>query len=131
MRVEQEKVELFHERNGLEHPPVPTLVPYDLAVHRHGMIKEENNEYLTACAEKNLVAIADALGDLLYVVLGAAVQHGIDLQPIFDEVHRSNMTKTPLDPVTRKGGKGAGFEPPRLAELLLMQLTRLSHGSVS
>jgi predicted HAD superfamily Cof-like phosphohydrolase len=126
MRIEQDMVFDFHERNDLARARTPRLVDFPLAVHRHLIIKEEVDEYLTACAEKNLVGVADALGDMLYTVLGAAVQHGIDVTPIFAEVHRSNMTKTPLDPVTRKGGKGPGFEPPHIAEILIEHMTRIA-----
>ena len=126
MRVAQERVREFMEFHHRVTADVPTTVDEALAHQRHDFIAEENNEYIRACLEEDLVEIADAIGDLLYVVLGAAVQHGIDIQPIFDEIHRSNMTKTPLDPVTGKGGKGPSFEQPRIAELLLMQSTGLN-----
>jgi hypothetical protein len=121
MRIEQEKVRAFHDRHGYPAADAPTLVDPSLAEQRSDFIDEERREYLQAVHAGDLVKVADALADLLYVVLGTCVAHGIDAQPIFDEVHRSNMTKTPLDPVTRKGGKGPGYEPPRLAPLLLLQ----------
>ena len=125
MRIAQEKVELFMRRHGLLVNESPTLVDYQSAQHRHGLIREENEEYLTACAVEDLTKVADAIADLLYVVLGAAVQHGIDIQPIFDEVHKSNLTKDVLDPITRKGGKGANYKEPHIADLLLIQATGL------
>lgn len=70
-------------------------------------------------AQPDMVETADGLCDLIYVALGAAVEFGIDLAPLWEEVHRSNMTKTPG--VAREDGKilkGYGFEPPRIAELL-------------
>lgn len=65
------------------------------------------------------LAQADALGDLLYVVFGAAVTFGIDMGPIFDEIHRSNMTKIggPVRP-DGKRLKPATYEPPNLKPLL-------------
>ena len=72
----------------------------------------------------DLVAIADALADLAYVTIGAALEWGIPLDRVFSEVHRSNMTKTP-GPVRGDGKilKGEGYEPPRIAEVLAMQGT--------
>lgn len=123
MRVEQEKVECFHDKMGYPIGTTPAMVPYPLAVQRTDFIQEELNEYSRAVENGDLAQVADALADMLYVILGTAVVFGIDLAPIFDEVHRSNMTKDVLDPVTKKGGKGPGYEKPRLAELLLIQAT--------
>lgn len=125
MRIEQEKVELFHLRMQQPIGQKPELIEVGYAEKRHDFLTEENREYLEAVHKGDLVGIADAIADCLYIVLGTAVAHGIDIQPIFDEVHRSNMTKTLLDPVTKKGGKGPGYEPPRIAELLLIQATEL------
>jgi len=121
MRVEQEMVQQFHDKVGAAVAPRPQNVDRDTAKLRYNLIREENEEYLEAADAGELTNVADALADLLYVVLGACVVHGIDIRPIFEEVHRSNMTKTPLDPVTKKGGKGPGYQPPRIAELLLKQ----------
>jgi predicted HAD superfamily Cof-like phosphohydrolase len=68
----------------------PTVIPIKEHALRVNLIKEELLEF----AEANTVTdIADALGDLLYVVLGSAVAYGIDLEPVFNEIHRSNMSK--------------------------------------
>lgn len=71
----------------------------------------------------DIVGIADALGDLDYVVNGAALEHGIDLPAVTSEVHRSNMTKLGPDgkPIYREDGKilkGEGYEPPNLEKVL-------------
>lgn len=121
MRVEQEKVDVFHEKMEYPRASKPQVVPLALAEQRHDFILEEADEYLNAAHDGDLVGIADGLADLLYIVLGTCVVHGIDIQPIFDEVHRSNMTKDRLDPVTKKGGKGPGYEKPDLAPILLVQ----------
>lgn len=125
MRVEQEKVALFHEKHSLPTAERPGMVPRVLQDQRYKLIAEELNELDEAMDVGSLVQVADALADLLYVVLGTAVVFGIDMEPIFDEVHRSNMTKDGLDPVTKKGGKGPAYERPRLAELLIIQGTQL------
>ncbi len=84
------------------------------------LIGEELEEYLEA---NDIVGIADAIGDLLYVVLGAACQHGIDIDPIFHEIHRSNMTKF-IDGHRRADGKwikGPSYTPANLKPILERQ----------
>lgn len=130
MRIAQEKVELFMRRLDESCPPTPELGNLEEGIRRGDFIQEELDEYRHALATGGLVEIADALGDLLYVILGTGVHHGIDLQPIFDEIHRSNMTKTPEETKTikvvngqeaKRCTKGSTYEAPQLAELLLIQ----------
>lgn len=84
------------------------------------LISEELGELALAVAERDLVKIADALGDLAYVVVGAAVTYGIPLDDVFDEIHRSNMTKAVRDPDdTRLRSKGDSYRPPDIAGVLL------------
>jgi len=125
MRVIQEKVREFHEKYGYANPDKPELISDAAAAARYDLIREELTEYLAAVGAGDLVAIADALADLTYVVVGTAVAHGMDLQPLLDEVHRSNMTKEPAADNPNKPVKGATFERPRLAELLMIQTTGL------
>ncbi len=128
MRIEQERVEQFHEKMAYPIGAQPHIVEPSMAIQRHDFILEELEEYLTAATTDNLVGVADALADLLYVVLGTAIVHGIDIQPIFDAVHKSNMSKDKLDPITKKGGKGPDYKPPTadIASNLLLQ--RLGSG---
>lgn len=121
MRAIQMKVREFHERYGYPSPDQPELVTAEVAEARSNLIQEELREYEEACAAGDLVKIADAIGDLAYVVVGTGVVHGIDLQPILDEIHRSNMTKDPAADNPLKPVKGPRFEEPRLAALLLIQ----------
>lgn len=125
MRVEQEKVEMFHDKYGYPCPEKPEILKPEDAEFRAGLILEELHEYICANADGNLVGVADGLADLLYVVIGTAVYHGINLQPIFEEVHRSNMTKELSRDNLNKPVKGDTFEGPRIAELLLLQSTGL------
>lgn len=125
MRVEQEKVETFHDRYGYPNPGKPEVGTQQLVKDRKELMSEELREYDEAGQAGDLVKIADAIADLAYTVIGTAVAHGIDLQPIFDEVHRSNMTKQPATDNPLKPVKGPTFEPPRIAELLLVQSTNL------
>ena len=70
-----------------------------------------------------MVAMMDALCDLLYVTYGAASAAGIDLDPLFTEVHRSNMTKIggPKDE-NGKALKPPGYSPPNLKRLIDEQI---------
>ena len=76
---------------------------------RHRLMHEENEEYLDACKRGDLVEIADALGDKMYILFGTILKHGLQykMEEIFDEIHRSNMSK--LDkkgkPIFREDGK--------------------------
>lgn len=83
------------------------------------LIKEELAELEAAMAAGDLIGIADGLADLLYVVYGTAVSYGIDIRPIFDEVHRSNMAK--VGGAKREDGKVLkpdGWAAPNLAPIL-------------
>jgi len=89
---------------------------------RHTLIAEELREYYDACLDKDIIEIADAIGDMLYLVLGAAVEHGININPVFDEIHRSNMSKLQDGKVIRREDgkvlKGENYFPPNIEKVL-------------
>ena len=127
MNDEQLMVRDFHEHFGLPSNDRPTW-PGDTA-HRLRvlLIEEELAELRNAGETRSLVAVADALADLLYVVYGAAETYGIDLQAVFKEIHRSNMSKGDPEIVRRPDGKilkGDSYSPPRVNEVLQTQLVR-------
>ena len=86
---------------------------------RLAMALEELAEWTEAHATGDLIAAADAWGDRLYVLLGDAVATGLPGEAVFNEIHRSNMTKTQR-PADRAGKaqKDDSFQPPRLDRLL-------------
>ena len=91
---------------------------------RYELIREELEELLDALNKENLVEIADALTDILYVTYGAGHAFGIDLDTCYTEVHRSNMSKLGQDgkPIHREDGKvmkGPGYRPPNLIPIIL------------
>lgn len=124
MRAAQDKVKIFHEKAGAliaSRPEVPDCYNTNL---RLSLIHEELEELEDAFGEDDIVGVADAIGDLLYVVLGTAVSCGIDIAPVFDEIHRSNLTKF-LDGHRREDGKwvkGPSYTPADLKSIIDKQL---------
>lgn len=85
---------------------------------RQALLAEEMQEYLIAELDGDIIKVADALGDIVYVCFGTALCYGIDLDAIIAEIHRSNMTKDqPLTP-GGKAVKGAGYRPPDIEAAL-------------
>lgn len=117
-----DKVRLFHYVAGIDFPTRPGFIPeadYTLAKN---LIEEEIREWKIAHRTRDLVEVADAFADLLYVVYRAALAYGLPIHEIFDEVHRSNMTKFPGGVVLRRNDgkilKPESWEPPRIKEIL-------------
>jgi predicted HAD superfamily Cof-like phosphohydrolase len=93
MTEAQRMVEEFHRRFDIvvaDRPRVPDEATRALRVR---LIQEEFEEFQQAMAQNDLHGMAKELADLLYVVYGSAVSCGIDMEPVFREVHRSNMSK--------------------------------------
>lgn len=115
----QDQVEDFHRKFGqplASDPAAPAIRRPDL---RAALIAEEAEETCDAIEAGDLVAAIDGLCDLIYVALGTASEFGIDLEPFFDEVHRSNMAK--VGGSTREDGKilkPEGWKPPNLESIL-------------
>jgi predicted HAD superfamily Cof-like phosphohydrolase len=104
------KVREFHETFGLEFHEEPTAnIHSQISALRHRLMQEENDEYLEACRNNDLVQIADALGDKLYILFGSIIAHGLQykIEEIFHEIHRSNMSKLDENgkPIYREDGK--------------------------
>jgi predicted HAD superfamily Cof-like phosphohydrolase len=94
-----------------------------LARLRVDLVQEEVSEFVAASEQGDLVGIADALADIVYVVYGTALTYGIDLDAVLAEVHRSNMSKLGRDgkPVLREDGmvlKSDRYVPPDIASAL-------------
>ena len=92
---------------------------------RFNLMKEENEEYLEAAQENDLVEVADALGDMLYILCGTIIEHGMQdkIEEVFNEIQRSNMSKLGEDgkPIYREDGKvlkGPNYFKPNIAEIL-------------
>ena len=119
-------VTAFHKAFGLriESQPNAALSP-EISKLRFELMKEENEEYLQAVKDNDLVEIGDALGDMLYILCGTIIAHGFQdkIEAIFDEIQRSNMSKLGADgkPIYREDGKvlkGPGYFKPDLKKIL-------------
>lgn len=103
-------VEKFHDSFGISNNAQPTI---DLTLNdielRHRLMHEENEEYLDAAKNGDLVEVADALGDMLYILCGTILKHGLQhkIVEVFEEIQRSNMSKLDKDgkPIYREDGK--------------------------
>ena len=121
-----EAVAEFHEAFGVVNNYEPTTdIPKDQKQLRHDLMQEENKEYFEAVQNNDLVEVADALGDQLYILCGTILKHGLQdkIGAIFEEIHRSNMSKLGEDgkPIYREDGKvlkGPSYFKPNIAKYL-------------
>ena len=121
----QAMVEQFHRLFNIVVQERPDLVDERTRVLRERLIQEEFDELKEAMGKADLPAIAKELADLLYVVYGTAVSYGIDMAPVFREVHRSNMSK--VGGYKREDGKWVKpptYSPATIAPILDEQQAR-------
>ena len=119
-------VELFHKSFGLG---VAHSMKADLGVAknklRFNLMDEENKEYFEAAQNNDLAEVADALGDMLYILCGTILEHGMQykIEEVFEEIQRSNMSKLGKDgkPIYREDGKvlkGPKYFKPNIQAIL-------------
>ncbi len=116
----------FHEVYRIPYAVQPTTdVDPQLIALRHRLMAEENEEYLEAALAGNLVEVADALGDMLYILCGTIITHGMQdkIEDVFREIQRSNLSKLGADgqPIYREDGKvmkGPNYFKPDIAAIL-------------
>ena len=116
-------VKIFMKTYGQEIKEMPEFPEQKVIDLRISLIKEELDEFQEALKEKNLIEVADALTDLLYVTYGAGHAFGIDLDKCFAEVQRSNMSKLGDDgkPIYNEQGKvmkGSRYYKPNLKQFI-------------
>ncbi|MGB5361525.1 MAG: nucleoside triphosphate pyrophosphohydrolase family protein [Eudoraea sp.] len=126
MKKKIASVELFHKSFGLG---VAHSMKADLGVAknklRFDLMDEENKEYLEAAQNNDLAEVADALGDMLYILCGTILEHGMQhkIEEVFEEIQRSNMSKLGKDgkPIYREDGKvlkGPEYFKPNIQAIL-------------
>jgi predicted HAD superfamily Cof-like phosphohydrolase len=119
-------VKEFHERFSVPFSTKPTIISKDRATLRMKLIDEEATELRTAMQNDDLVEVADGIADLIYVAIGAAIEYGIPLSEVWDEVHATNMLK--VGGAERADGKilkPEGWKPPQIEQIL--QRAQLQH----
>ena len=119
-------VELFHNSFGLG---VSKTMRADLGKEknllRFNLMDEENKEYYEAANNNDLVEVVDALGDMLYILCGTILEHGMQhkIEEVFEEIQRSNLSKLGADgkPIYREDGKvlkGPNYFKPNIESIL-------------
>lgn len=119
-------VSKFHKAFGLGMNESPTAnLGIKKNLLRYELMREENEEYLEAANNNDLVEVADALGDMLYILCGTIIEHGMQykIEEVFNEIQRSNMSKLGEDgkPIYREDGKvlkGPNYFKPNIQEIL-------------
>lgn len=116
----------FHNAFGLGMKETPTAnLGIKKNLLRYELMREENEEYLEAANNDDLVEVADALGDMLYILCGTIIEHGMQhkIEEVFNEIQRSNMSKLGADgkPIYREDGKvlkGPNYFKPNIQSIL-------------
>ncbi len=119
-------VATFHEAFGIKNNRQPTVqISSSEAQLRFDLMKEENEEYLEAVQNGDLTEVADALGDMLYILCGTILKHGMQykIEDVFQEIQRSNMSKLDENgkPIYREDGKvmkSKLYFPPNIHSIL-------------
>ncbi|MDC3110052.1 nucleoside triphosphate pyrophosphohydrolase family protein [Flavobacteriales bacterium] len=110
MKKQLNAVKDFHDTFGLNYNDSPTVdLEKKIIELRFNLMKEENEEYIEAARNNDIVEVADALGDMLYILCGTIIEHGMSdiIEDVFDEIQKSNMSKLGADgkPIYREDGK--------------------------
>lgn len=126
MKSKISAVEEFHNAFGLgvSKQPIANL-GIDKNRLRFNLMDEENKEYFEAAQSNNVIEVADALGDMLYILCGTILEHGMQykIEEVFEEIQRSNMSKLGSDgkPIYRADGKvlkGPNYFKPDIKTIL-------------
>ncbi|MDU8886069.1 nucleoside triphosphate pyrophosphohydrolase family protein [Yeosuana sp. MJ-SS3] len=126
MKDKIDAVKQFHNAFKIGYKETPEA---DLGIEknmlRYKLMREENEEYLEAANNNDLVEVADALGDMLYILCGTIIEHGLQykIEEVFNEIQRSNMSKLAEngEPIYREDGKvlkGPNYFKPDIAKIL-------------
>ena len=126
MKQKLDAVKAFHQAFGLGVLNAPKAdLGLDKIKLRFNLMGEENEEYLEAAQKGDLVEVADALGDMLYILCGTILEHGLQykIEAVFNEIQRSNMSKLGADgkPIYREDGKvmkGPNYFEPNISGIL-------------
>ncbi|MGC1633029.1 MAG: nucleoside triphosphate pyrophosphohydrolase family protein [Gelidibacter sp.] len=126
MKKKIDAVKAFHEAFKIGYRETPKAdLGTDKNMLRYKLMREENEEYLEAANANDLVEVADALGDMLYILCGTIIEHGMQhkIEEVFDEIQKSNMSKLGEngEPIYREDGKvlkGPNYFMPDISKIL-------------
>ncbi len=126
MKNKIDAVQAFHTAFKIGHRDTPKAnLGVEKNMLRYKLMREENEEYLEAANADDLVEVADALGDMLYILCGTIIEHGLQhkIEEVFNEIQRSNMSKLGEDgePIYREDGKvlkGPNYFKPDIIKIL-------------
>lgn len=126
MQKQINAVKAFHTAFKIGHSENPIAdLGESKKMLRYNLMKEENEEYLEAVQNNDLIEIADALGDMMYILCGTIIEHGLQhkIEEVFDEIQRSNMSKLDENgqPIYREDGKvmkGPNYFKPDFSQIL-------------
>jgi predicted HAD superfamily Cof-like phosphohydrolase len=126
MQDKIDAVKAFHTAFKIGHRETPKAhLGLEKNLLRYKLMREENEEYLEAANNNDLVEVADALGDLLYILCGTIIEHGLQhkIEEVFTEIQRSNMSKLGPngEPIYREDGKvlkGPNYFKPDIKSIL-------------
>lgn len=126
MKEQLNAVARFHKAFGLGKAEVPTTaLKKEIILLRHRLMAEENEEYLEAAKNNDIAEVADALGDMLYILCGTILEHGMQdlIEEVFEVIQESNMSKLGEDgqPIYREDGKvmkGPNYFKPDIGAVL-------------
>ena len=126
MKNKLSAVTAFHKAVGLGFKNTPTTDIDESTMNlRFSLMDEENKEYLDAIKNNDMIEVADALGDMLYILCGTIITHGMQdvIDEVFEEIQRSNMSKLGSNgkPIYREDGKvlkGPNYFKPDISKIL-------------
>ena len=126
IKKELDAVKLFHKKFNIDYLDKPSAkIPEKIKELRFKLMEEENLEYLKATKDDDIIEIADALGDMLYILCGTIICHGLQdkIEQIFQEIQNSNMSKLGENgkPIYRGDGKvlkGPNYFKPDIEKIL-------------
>lgn len=126
MKKQINYVKKFHDAFGIKNGESPNSnIDKNVYQLRYRLMHEENLEYLEACKNNDLVEIADALGDMMYILCGTILSHGLqhNIEDVFEEIQKSNMSKLGSNgkPIYRNDGKimkGPSYFKPDIKKVL-------------
>ena len=126
MKNKIEAVKAFHTAFKLGYRETPKAhLGAEKNMLRYKLMREENEEYLDAANDNDLIEVADALGDMLYILCGTIIEHGLQhkIEEVFNEIQRSNMSRLGenKEPIYRDDGKvlkGPNYFKPDIKSIL-------------